>query len=122
MAPVRWLMACSGILMWGVARADEAIALRETYRPGYQYHVSMRVELSGTLTLPAEKAEAPKPLAMNGSSAIEYDERVLAVSHGEVDKSLRIYRRVDFQRTVGGQPQQSTLRSEVRRLVLLRLK
>src|SRR5438876_5510321 len=104
------------------ARADDSLTLRETYRPGYQYHVSSRVELSGTLTLPPEKGAAARPLAMTGHSAIEYDERVLAVTNGEVDKSLRIYRRVEFQRTVGGQPQESTLRPEVRRLVLLRLK
>ena len=49
----------------GPARADELLTLRENYRPGYQYHVSSRVELSGTLTLPPEKDKTPRPLAMH---------------------------------------------------------
>jgi hypothetical protein len=102
--------------------AQEAITLRESFRSGYEYHVSTRVELSGTLTLPAEKEKSVKPLPVLGTSAIEYDERVLNVAAaGAVDKTMRIYRRVDFQRQVGGRPQQSTVRPEVRRLVLLRL-
>src|SRR5262249_30044277 len=34
--------------------------------------------------------------------------------------TVRLYRRLEFQRTVGDQPQESTLRPEVRRLVVLR--
>ncbi|MCC6420169.1 MAG: hypothetical protein IT429_18190 [Gemmataceae bacterium] len=107
----------------GVVRAQEAVRLREPYAPGYEYHVSTRVELTGSLTLPPEKAGAGAgKLGVVGKSAIEYDERVLAVDRdGRVGKTIRIYRRVDFDRTVGDQPQQSTLRPEVRRLVLLRL-
>lgn len=102
--------------------AEEVIQMREQFAPGYQYHVSTRVDLSGTLTLPPEKGQAAgKPLAVVGDSAIEYDERVLAAgASGEVDKTARIYRRIDFRRKVGDQPQQSTIRPEVRRLVVLR--
>jgi hypothetical protein len=105
-------------------RADEAVQLRESYPAGYQYHVSSRVDLSGSLTLPATKEQpTPRPLPVTGSSAIDYDERVLAAgSGGDVEKTFRIYRRVDFQRAIGGVPQQGTIRSGVRRLVLLRLK
>jgi hypothetical protein len=97
--------------------------LREEFPPGSQYHVSCRVEVAGTLTLPAQKEQAaPKPLAVIGSSAIEYDERVLErAADGRVQKTVRIYRRLEFARTVGGQPQQGTIRPGVRRLVLLRL-
>lgn len=104
------------------ASAQDAVRLREQFPAGYQYHVSTRVELSGTMALPAEKGKpAPKPLAMTGDSAIEYDERVLSPGKaGDVDKTARIYRRMDFQRTVAGQRQQNTLRSAVRRLVILR--
>jgi hypothetical protein len=103
-------------------RAEEALRLQERFTPGAQYHVSTRVDLSGTLQLPAEKGKsAPKPLTMNGTSAIEYDERLLAADkEGPVEKSIRLYRRMDFQRTVGERRQENSLRPAVRRLVLLR--
>ena len=105
-------------------RADEPVRLKEQFPAGYQYHVSTRVDLSGTMSLPAEKGKpAPKPLPVKGESAIEYDERILAArADGEVLKTARIYRRMDFQRKVGDQPQQSALRPAVRRLVVLRQK
>jgi hypothetical protein len=79
------------------------------------------VELSGTLRPELEKGKASKPLPLKGDSTIEYDERVLVVdSNGAVQKTARIYRRIDFQRTIGGREQQQTIRPAVRRLVLLR--
>jgi hypothetical protein len=112
------------MVLVGAARggAEEPVRLREVFTPGYQYHVSTRVDLSGTLTLPAEKGKpAPKPLAVRGDSAIEYDERVLSLGKGsEVVKTARMCRRMDFQRTVGDRPQQTSLRPAVRRLILLR--
>jgi hypothetical protein len=106
------------------AWAEESIRLSEGFPPGYQYHVSCRVELSGSLTLPPEKGQSEaKSLGITGSSAIEYDERVLSRSaDAQVDKTARIYRRIDFQRTVGGRPQENTIRPQVRRLVVLRRK
>jgi hypothetical protein len=101
---------------------EEPLALAEKFKPGCEYHVSSRVELSGTLTLPAEKGKpAPKPLALTGGSAIEYDERVLTLGKdNEVQKTARLYRRIDFERKVGDQPQKNTIRSDVRRLIILR--
>src|SRR5579871_2218454 len=106
------------------ASAEDPIRLREQFPAGYQYHVSSRVELSGTLTLPAEKdGQAPKSLGVTGQSAQEYDERVLALAgDGQVQKTARIYRRIEFQRKVGDQQQESTIRPAVRRLVVLRHK
>jgi hypothetical protein len=118
-----WLCASLMLLLGGAPRvaADEAIRLVEAFPVGYQYHVSTRVDLTGSLTLPAEKEKpVPKPLAVTGESAIEYDERVLGSAEDVVQKTLRIYRRVELQRKVGDQPQQSTVRSAVRRMVLLR--
>src|SRR5262249_685174 len=52
----------------------------------------------------------------------EYDERVLSQGKdGRVAKTVRVYRRIDFKRAVGDQPQESTIRPEARRLVVLRL-
>jgi hypothetical protein len=102
--------------------AEEPIQLRERFSAGYEYHVSTRVDLSGTLTLPAEEGKpAPKPLNVQGSSAIEYDERILEMGQdGQVRKTVRLCRRTDFRRTVGDRPQENSLRPEVRRLILLR--
>ncbi len=110
------------LVLTAEVRADDAVRLREAFGPGYQYHVSTRVEVGGTLKLPAEKGQAaPKPLPVTGSSVIEYDERVLALAtDGQVQKTARIYRTIDFQRKVGDRPQQSTLRPAVRRLVMMR--
>jgi hypothetical protein len=104
------------------AGADEPVRLREDFAAGYQYHVSTRTELSGSLTLPPGKDQAKtQSLPVTGSSSIEYDERVLEVAKdGRVQKTVRIYRRLDFQRKVGDRTQATNLRPEVRRLVLLR--
>jgi hypothetical protein len=102
--------------------AEEAVRLREAFPPGYQYHVSCRVELSGSLTLPLEKGQvSPRSLSVTGTSAIEYDERILQQeSDGSVKKTARIYRRIDFRRKVGDRLQENTIRPSVRRLVVLR--
>jgi hypothetical protein len=58
---------------------------------------------------------------VKGTSAIEYDEKVLALTAARaVEKTARIYRRADFQRSIGDQPQTTTLRPEIRRLVVMR--
>ena len=111
-------MVLAGI---GAAQAQETVRLQERFSPDYQYHVSTRVQLAGRLALPPEKDRTPPPLAIKGTSAIEYDERVLVVRRdGQVDKTVRIYRRMDFERRVGEQLQKNALREEVRRLVVLR--
>ncbi len=103
-------------------RAENPVVLRERFVPGYQYHVSTRVELGGSLEVPSEGKNGPvKTLKVIGRSAIEYDERVLDVSADrQVQKTVRLYRRIDFQRSVGGRPQENTIRPAVRRLVVLR--
>ncbi len=102
--------------------AEEPISLRERFPAGYEYHVSTRVDLAGTLSVPPEKDKAaPKPLSVRGSSAIEYDERILDVAaDNQVRKTVRLCRRTDFRRTVGDRPQETSLRPRVCRLVLLR--
>jgi hypothetical protein len=121
---LKGLALLAGLLWPGVGQSAEPIQLREQFPAGYQYRVSCRVELSGGLTLPLEKGQTtPKVLPITGSSAIDYDERVLALAaDGTVQKTLRICRRIDFQRKVGDQPQEGTIRPSVRRLVILRHK
>ncbi|MBY0523180.1 MAG: hypothetical protein K2R98_07265 [Gemmataceae bacterium] len=121
------LARCSALVLLAaltpVASAQEPVKLREQFPVGYQYHVSSRVEINGSLTLPPQKDKpASKPLTVTGTSAIEYDERILAAADGQAQKTLRIYRKMNFDRKVGDQPQQSALRPAVRRLVLIRHK
>ena len=101
-----------------LAAAQGAVRLREAFPAGYQYHVSSRVELTGELKLPPEGDKpAPPPVQVRGHSAIEYDERVLEAGPPDrpAPRTLRLYRRVDLERTVGDGPQESTLRPAVRR-------
>jgi hypothetical protein len=108
----------------GFAHAQAPLNLRESFTPGYQYHVSTRVEISGTLTPPprpgAPAAGAtPRPVTVTGQSVMEYDERFLGAD-AQTAKAIRIYRTIDLHRRIGDQPQESTLRPAVRRLVVLR--
>jgi hypothetical protein len=116
------LVALVVLVPVAAARAEETYRFQEAFPPGYQYHVSCRVDLSGSLTLPLEKGQTkPTTLPVTGASAIEYDERVLQrQADGEVNKTIRVYRRIDFRRKVGGRPQLNTIRPGVRRLVVLR--
>jgi hypothetical protein len=117
------LTTCCLLLTIRPSKAQEAVLLRESFAPGYAYHVSSRVELSGTLTMPPEKDKAAQTLTVTGNSSIDYDELILGRDKdGQVQKTLRIYRKSDVQRKVGDQPQQSGIRPEVRRQVLLRHK
>jgi hypothetical protein len=110
------------LLRTAAASAQEAVSLQERFAVGYAYHVSTRVDLTGTLTPPAEPGKtAPAPIQVRGDSAIEYDERILAVgTDGQVNRTLRAYARMDFRRTVGDRPQEANLRPAVRRMVLMR--
>ena len=101
---------------------DEALVLREVFSDGYTYRVSCSTDFSGTLQVPSGDLKNPKtkPLKVSGASSIEYDERVLeASSGGPVGKTLRLYRRIDFQRKVERETQKSTIRPEARRMVVL---
>jgi hypothetical protein len=122
--PSRPLLAGFFVLAaWAVpARAQEPVRLREQFPPGYVYQVSSRVDLSGSLSLPPEKGQtAGRSLAVTGNSRIDYEERILTASaDGQVQKTARVYRRMDFQRKVGTQQEQNSLRPAVRRLVVLR--
>jgi hypothetical protein len=107
---------------FGSAQPGEAVRLAENFDKGAQYHVRCQVEIAGELTMPtAGKDARPKSLKVSGKSSIQYDERVLHLS-GErtVDRTVRFYRQLEFERKVGDEVQTSILRPEVRRLVILR--
>lgn len=102
-------------------RAQEAVVLAEKFFSGYEYRVQTRVDLTGDLQVPVEKDKPPQKVKMTGRSTIDYDERVLPADGKAADqKTIRQYRNIDFRRTVGDQPQESSLRSNVRRLVVMK--
>jgi hypothetical protein len=97
--------------------------MRESFTAGGQYHVAIREEAAGELRLPADGDKpAPPPLKVRGRGAQEYDERILdaGTADNPAPRALRVYRRVELERTVDEQVQESTLRPAVRRLVILR--
>lgn len=119
---VRWpLILFVSAFVGRAAVGDDAIPLQERFPAGYQYHVSSRVHLTGELTVPPDK-DNPKEqvLPFKGQSAIDYDERVLETAASTPSKTVRIYKRLDFQRQIGKQEQGAALRQPVHRLVILR--
>lgn len=104
------------------AQTGDAFRLGENFVKDSQYHVACQVDITGTLTLPATGKDAgPKSLKVVGRSAIRYDERILRVQPDrKVDRTVRYYRQLEFERKVGDEEQHSKLRPEASRLVILR--
>jgi len=102
--------------------ADDSYRLQEQFTAGLQYHVQTRVDISGKLQPPAMMAKEPPPaITVSGESAIDYSEKILAVDKdGMPNRTARLFSRMDFERTIGKEKQQSSLRQAVRRLVVLR--
>src|SRR4051794_19264787 len=100
---------------------ETAVRLQEQFKAGTVYHVRTRVDITGTLRPPAVKGKKQTTIRVQGTSAIDFDERVLEVNRkGDVSKTVRIYRKLDFQRTLAGQRQALSLRPAVKRQVVLR--
>ena len=108
-------------LATSTAVAQDSVRLIEVFRPDYQYRVSCRVDIEGTLKLPAGKDPAGQTLKISGTSAIGYHERVLSIAQGRVAKVVRKVQKMDFARKVGDQDQENKLRPEVNLLVIQRL-
>ena len=95
--------------------AQSPLRMEERLIPGATYHVSCRVQITGKMTLPG------KTLDIDGKSHIEYDERVLRVNDaGAVDKTLRLFSSLAFERKIGDDVQKNSLRPAVHRLVIVR--
>src|SRR5437764_785641 len=105
--PVRWSAAAVIALFAPVlAAADGPLSLRETFPAGEQYHVAIREEAAGELKLPVEGGKpAPPPVKVRGRGALEYDERLLdpGTADNPAPRTLRVYRRVELERTVDDQ-------------------
>jgi hypothetical protein len=117
------LWSVVALLIGAIPVFAEPIRMKEMFVAGGQYHVAIREEAAGELRLPAEVDKpAPPPLKVHGRGAQEYDERILdaGTESYPAPRALRIYRRVELERTVDDQAQESTIRPAVRRLVILR--
>jgi hypothetical protein len=120
---MRGIFVTSAILLSVAPTADaqDAVRLIELFPPDYQYRVSCRVAIDGTLKLPPAKDQQGQTLKITGKSAIDYHERVLNAANGKVEKTVRKVQQMEFTRNVGGQDQESRLRGEVSLLVIQRL-
>lgn len=109
------------VLALGARAQPETYRLTENVAKGAQYHVQCQVDINGTLQTPGDGKTGPRALKVSGKSAIRYDERILQLNADQrVDRTVRFYRQLDFERKVGDEEQQSKLRSEAARLVILR--
>jgi hypothetical protein len=117
------LAACTALLLTAISRAQAPITMRESLGPDATYSIQTHVDVTGRLNLPAEPGKkAPDPMTISGTSAIDYDERLLTPMREPArPRSLRNYRQAEFRRTVGKQEQQTNLRHAVRRMVVLRV-
>jgi hypothetical protein len=127
--PARQLLNPSLTLLFGcfpsAVLAQDSYRLREALPAGHQYRVSSRADLSGSIHLSADMTmdKKARTIQVSGTSVIEYDERVIdGDTKGPVEKTVRIYRRMEFKRKVDGQEQESGIRGEVRRMVLFKHK
>ncbi|VTS02351.1 hypothetical protein [Tuwongella immobilis] len=114
--PILLLLASAGL-----AHGQSRYALQEVFRPNDQYRVESRVRLNGRLSVPIDPNQPAKLVDMTGESKISYDERLLSPdpkTNGE--RSVRIYRQMEFTRKVADRPQSLNLRDAVRRVVLIR--
>lgn len=99
----------------------QAVRIGEDFAKNAQYHVSCQVEITGVLTIPAGKDTKAKTLKIAGKSTVKYDERLLGIkADRRVERTVRQYQVLEFERKVGDEVQRSKLRPEVHRLVVLR--
>jgi hypothetical protein len=114
--PTLFLLVASG----GSSAAQE-VALTEPFKPDHTTRVEIRVKVTGKLAMPATaKGKEPRLVALVGVSKLVYDERLLAPDESGLLKTVRSYREVEFERTIGDTKQDAGIRPSVRRMVIIR--
>lgn len=97
------------------------VTLSEPFKPGHTTKIDVRVKVTGKLALPTtEKGKAGQLVTVTGTSKLSYEERVLAPDDDAALKTVRAYREVEFERTVGELKQDAGIRPSVRRMVVIR--
>lgn len=107
-------------LVLPVAALAQTVDMTEAFPPGMVHRVQATVKLTGRLTLPADKDKKAGSLEVHGHSDIAYDERLLPPTADGAGRSIRVYSKMAFRRSLGGQQQHADLRPAARRMVLLR--
>lgn len=114
------LVFCLFCMIPARVAAQPAVRLVEAPTTSGAWRIESRSELSGTLKVPGPDGQG-KILVVRGTSAISYDERILALdAKGAAERVVRAYRKAELKRTLGDQAQEGGIRPEVRRIVLLR--
>lgn len=107
-------------ILASTAAGQDAVTLAESFKPGHNYTVEVRVRLDGKLSLPAAKDKPSQVVATQGASRVKYDERILDPDEAGGQKAVRQYREVEFRRVLGNSNQDATIRPAVRRMVVIR--
>lgn len=102
------------LLLTPAISLGQSITMAESFDVGRTARTELRVELTGEVAVPGPT----KRIDIQGLSTLRYDERVLRSDDGPA--ILRVYREVDFQRVINGEPQSQAIRPAVRRMVVLR--
>jgi hypothetical protein len=100
--------------------AQDTVTLSEEFRTDRATKVDVVVRLDGKLSVPIDKDKAPQVLAISGKSRVSYDERLLPSEEQGQLKTVRCYREVDFQRTLGNTHQDAGIRQSVRRMLVIK--
>lgn len=115
---------CLGVGMFAgtlsVAPAQDTVRLSEKFDPAEPYHVELKVSANGKITAPIGPDKQLVTVAVTGSGTTVYDEHILPPDESKADRVIRIYRDVEFRRTIGDRDQKADIRPKVRRMVVLR--
>ena len=104
----------------GHAGAQE-VTLSEPFKPGHTSKVEINVKVTGKLALPSAEKDKPGQLVtIAGTSKLAYEERLLEPDDASLLKTVRAYRTVEFERTVGEAKQDAGIRPSVRRMVVIK--
>ena len=126
--PVSGMTRCFCVLAFSLSLgrmslAQETYTLVEKFDAGTLTRVEQKAELTGRLTIPAEKDAKPAKaqlVSLTGSGKVVYDERAFPNEDTETRKVVRQYRTFEYRRTVGDREQSAELRKSAYRQVVLR--
>ena len=101
--------------------AAQEVTLVEPFKPGHTTKVEIQVKLTGKLALPStEKGKQGQLVTVVGTSKLNYEERLLQPDDATLLKTVRAYRDVEFERTVGEAKQDAGIRPSVRRMIIIK--
>lgn len=111
------------VLVWTLSVAGLSAAEGEgpiqPIRAGDVYKVGFKSSLKGNLPISTAPGKAPTNLDLEGVGSVVYIEQALdADERGRIDRVIRRYEGVDYQRSVAGKSEPVGLRDEVRRIVV----